>query len=98
MTIMPTDLENVQRPHAAPVPRPWYRQFWPWFLIAIPAWGVASSIITTSVALYGADEVVSRDSVRALSRTSWQQIGTSAPSELPAALEPLHVFDEQSPP
>jgi hypothetical protein len=94
MTIMRTDLENVQRPT---VPRPWYRQFWPWFLIAIPAWGIASSIITTSIAWYGADEVVSRDSARALSRTSWQEVGTPGKPE-PLPIEPAHAFPhEQSP-
>jgi hypothetical protein len=50
---------------------PWYRQFWPWVLIAIPAWGILSSLITVSVALYGADEVITENDGRALSKTSW---------------------------
>jgi hypothetical protein len=36
----------------------WYRQFWPWFLIALPATSVVFSFATLYIAVSGADEVV----------------------------------------
>ena len=40
---------------------PWYRQFWPWFLIALPATAVVFSFATLYIALHGADEVIPHD-------------------------------------
>jgi hypothetical protein len=37
---------------------PWYRQFWPWFLIVLPAASVVLSFITLYMALEGMDPVV----------------------------------------
>lgn len=39
--------------------RPWYRQFWPWFIIALPAISVVAGIATLVIAIRNADEVVS---------------------------------------
>lgn len=39
--------------------KPWHRQFWPWFLIAIPAISVAASFATLAIAIRNADDVVS---------------------------------------
>lgn len=41
--------------------RPWYRQFWPWFLIAIPAMSVVSGLTMLTVAVRGADQMVVDD-------------------------------------
>jgi hypothetical protein len=38
---------------------PWYRQFWPWFLIALPAASVIGSFVTLAIAIRHADTVVS---------------------------------------
>lgn len=38
--------------------KPWYRQFWPWFLIALPLSSVVMSFATLYVAIDGADEVL----------------------------------------
>jgi len=38
--------------------RPWHRQFWPWFLIALPAISVVFSFATLYIAVSGADEVI----------------------------------------
>jgi len=38
--------------------KPWHRQFWPWFLIALPAISVVFSFATLYIAVSGADEVV----------------------------------------
>lgn len=39
--------------------KPWHRQFWPWFLIAIPALSVVASFATLAIAIRNADDVVS---------------------------------------
>lgn len=40
---------------------PWYRQFWPWFLIAIPAASVIASVATVILALRQPDGLVVDD-------------------------------------
>ena len=37
---------------------PWYRQFWPWFLIALPGSVVIASLVTVYIAFSGADSLV----------------------------------------
>ncbi len=37
---------------------PWYRQFWPWFLIALPGSVVVASLVTLYLAVRGADDLV----------------------------------------
>lgn len=44
---------------AAPVA--WYKQFWPWFLIGLPAAAVIASMHLIYVALNGADQLVRQD-------------------------------------
>jgi len=41
--------------------QPWYRQFWPWFLISIPAATVVAGIITLNLAMDSNDGLVSDD-------------------------------------
>lgn len=41
--------------------RPWYRQFWPWFLILLPASAVVAGIATVVVANLHADDLVVDD-------------------------------------
>ncbi|HKJ10237.1 MAG TPA: FixH family protein [Gammaproteobacteria bacterium] len=43
-----------------PVP-PWYRQFWPWFLIALPASAVIAGIATLVIAIENPDGLVVDD-------------------------------------
>jgi hypothetical protein len=43
---------------------PWYRQPWPWFLIALPAIAVVGSVITAAIAMRGNDDVVAPDYYR----------------------------------
>jgi len=40
---------------------PWYRQFWPWFILAILSWGVVSATITLSVALKNPPHMMTGD-------------------------------------
>jgi hypothetical protein len=37
---------------------PWYRQFWPWFLIMLPASVVVAGLVTLYIAIEGADDLV----------------------------------------
>ncbi len=41
--------------------QPWYRQFWPWFLIALPATAVVASLWTVSVAIRSPNALVVDD-------------------------------------
>ncbi|HKK14476.1 MAG TPA: FixH family protein [Gammaproteobacteria bacterium] len=41
--------------------KPWYRQFWPWFLIALPASAVAAGIATLVIAIEHPDGLVVDD-------------------------------------
>lgn len=43
---------------------PWYRQPWPWFLIALPASAVVGGVITATLAVRTNDEVVAPDYYR----------------------------------
>ena len=40
---------------------PWYRQFWPWFIIALPATAVVAGLITLYIASSGHDTLVKDD-------------------------------------
>lgn len=40
---------------------PWYQQFWPWFLIMLPACVVCAGITTVIIASRGADDLVADD-------------------------------------
>ena len=41
--------------------RPWYREPWPWILLAIPVATIIAGAITMAIALRGADGVVAED-------------------------------------
>ena len=47
----------------APFPdsRPWYREPWPWLLMAGPATVIVAGIVTTAIAFAGADGLVADD-------------------------------------
>jgi len=40
---------------------PWYKQFWPWFIIALPASAVIASFITLWIAISNPDQLVVDD-------------------------------------
>jgi len=40
---------------------PWYRQFWPWFIIALPASAVVASFFTLWLAISNPDPLVVDD-------------------------------------
>jgi hypothetical protein len=41
--------------------KPWYKQFWPWFIIALPASAVIAGISTVFIAFNNADSLVVDD-------------------------------------
>jgi len=41
--------------------KPWYKQFWPWFIIALPASAVIAGITTVFIAFENADSLVVDD-------------------------------------
>jgi len=43
---------------------PWYRQFWPWFIVGVLAWGVVSASITLGVALKNPPHMLTGDYAR----------------------------------
>jgi hypothetical protein len=40
---------------------PWYKQFWPWFLIILPMCAVIASLTTLKIALDNSDSLVAED-------------------------------------
>jgi hypothetical protein len=63
-----TRATNEQTPHV----RPWYRQFWPWFLIAIPLAGVIMASITATFAYRYADVEVRAPQAQPMDKTNWE--------------------------
>ena len=45
--------------------KPWYKQFWPWFVISLPASAVVAGIITVFIAFDNADSLVVDDYYKA---------------------------------
>ena len=60
--------QKLQNKKTIPGPdTPWYRQFWPWFIIALPACAVIASFITLWLAVSRPDYlVVDEDEYRRL--------------------------------
>ncbi|WP_162062942.1 FixH family protein [Vibrio taketomensis] len=41
--------------------KPWYKQFWPWFLIALPLTVVVAAFVTLSIAIKNSPSLVTED-------------------------------------
>lgn len=41
--------------------KPWYKQFWPWFIIAVPSSSVLMGVIMITLAMDGKDSLVRKD-------------------------------------
>ena len=57
-------MTNPKKQNDNPVPGqdlPWYRQFWPWFIIALPASVVVASFITLWLAISNPDHLIIDD-------------------------------------
>jgi len=51
--------------NAAMHPKPWYREFWPWFLMSLPATAVIAGVTTVVIAIQSADGMVVGDYYKA---------------------------------
>lgn len=85
-----------------PTTKPWYRQFWPWFLIALPATAVCASIYTVFLAAAAPPALVVDDykkiglatrrsfeldeQARALGLQATLEVGDGSPARLSLAL------------
>jgi len=57
-------MTNIAAPTSA-IPPPWYKQFWPWFLITFPAIAVIAGIATIILAIKSDDGLVKDDYYKA---------------------------------
>jgi hypothetical protein len=48
----------MQKSATATLNKPWYKQFWPWFLIVLPGSVVIASLFTVYLAFHYADTVI----------------------------------------
>ena len=56
---------------------PWYKQFWPWFIIALPASAVIASFITLWIAISNPDGMVLTD-------TEYRRVNSELKAQAPA--------------
>ena len=66
--------------HSEQDTKPWYRQFWPWFVILLPASAVVASLYTLSLAIRTEDSLVV-DSNRGMDVISAQHIAAARKAE-----------------
>lgn len=80
---MTTPEENNLLTKAAGLP--WYRQFWPWFIIALPASVVIASMFTLWLAISNPDHlVVDEDNYRKLNSELKAQVPPGPKKEMQA--------------
>ena len=69
---------------------PWYRQFWPWFIIALPASVVIASFYTLWLAISNPDHLVVDDD-------QYQRLNSELKAQAPASEEKQEKADESEP-
>jgi hypothetical protein len=52
---------NEQAHQQSKTAKPWFKQFWPWFLIALPGSVVVASMYTITLAVQNAPVIVQKD-------------------------------------
>jgi len=73
--------QNVQKP--GPLPGqglPWYKQFWPWFIIALPTSAVIASFISLWLAISNPDQLV-------VDEDEYRQLNSELKAQLPVKKE-----------
>ncbi len=61
---------------------PWYRQFWPWFIIALPAFAVVSGLYTVWIAAHTQDSLVVQSGEGIYTRTERNLVAEQEASRL----------------
>ncbi len=69
---------------------PWYRQFWPWFIIALPASSVIASLTLVYLAVSRPDYVVIKDE-------EYRQLNSELKAQAPAQEETSQQDDSDKP-
>ena len=69
---------------------PWYRQFWPWFIIALPASAVIASFISLWLAVSNPDHLVVTDN-------EYRQLKSELKAQLPVKENNVTEVDEPDP-
>jgi hypothetical protein len=73
--------------------KPWYRQFWPWFIIALPAASVIGGLTTFWISMQTSDSLVlrSEDGVRSATdrRTAAERFASTAGLAAFVDIDPL---------
>ena len=55
-------MQNIQHLESANnLHKPWFKQFWPWFLIALPGSVVIASLFTVTLAVQNAPIIIQKD-------------------------------------
>jgi hypothetical protein len=67
---------------------PWYKQFWPWFIIALPASAVIASFFTLWLAISNPDQLV-------VDEEEYRQLKSELKAQ-PSAQESKEVKDGES--
>ena len=80
---MPKQTKQYNHPEGGDV-EPWYRQFWPWFIIALPASVVIASFITLWLAISNPDQLVIKDDEYQRLRG---ELKAQAPTQEPEAVD-----------
>ena len=70
---------------------PWYKQFWPWFIIALPATAVIASFITLWIAISNPDTMVLTDS-------EYQHLNSELKAQAPAQQKQQNANKPESQP
>ena len=82
---------NTKKTKRMPGPdTPWYRQFWPWFIIALPASVVIASFFTLWLAISNPDHLVVDDD-------QYQRLNSELKAQAPASEEKQEKADESEP-
>ncbi len=68
---------------------PWYRQFWPWFLIALPASAVIASLYTLYLAVTHPDPVI-------IDQQQYRQLDRELKVQRPAARKPWNSVTSEA--
>ena len=69
--------------------QPWYRQFWPWFIIALPASAVIASFISLWLAVSNPDHLV-------VDEQEYQQLRSELKAQAPASETKAGTPDSKS--